>query len=61
MAIRKEHELHRRRGNRNMWLGVVLGGFVVMVFGITVVKISNGQSMQAFDHSYRPALVEETK
>lgn len=40
MAIHKEHELHRRRFGRNMGLGVVLLAFVVIVFGLTVVKVS---------------------
>ena len=34
MAFGQEHELHRRRRKRNMWLGLVLGSFVVLVFSI---------------------------
>ena len=56
MAIRKEHELHQRRAKRNMWLGLTLGGFAVLVLAITMVKLSDGQMMEAFDHSYRPSL-----
>ncbi len=59
MAINRDHELHRRRARRNMWLGLVLGGFVVLVFGITMVKLKNGQMMEAFDHTVRPSLVME--
>jgi ABC-type transporter Mla subunit MlaD len=40
MAIRVEHELHGRRRGRNHGLGLVLGAFVVLVFGLTVVKVS---------------------
>ena len=40
MAINKEHELHQRRFGRNMGLGAVLLAFVVIVFGLTVVKVS---------------------
>jgi len=58
MAISKDHELHKRRGRRNAAVGLLLGGFVVMVFAITVVKMQNGASMEAFDHSVRPGLTE---
>lgn len=61
MAITKEHELHLRRRKRNMWLGLTLGGFVVLVFGITMVKLNNGQMMEAFNHSLRPSLIEGNK
>ncbi|MFC7705659.1 hypothetical protein ACFQXB_15835 [Plastorhodobacter daqingensis] len=56
MAIIVEHELHKRRLGRNVGLGVVLIGFVVLVFGLTVAKVSGGGSIQGFDHTYRPAL-----
>lgn len=56
MAITKTHELHKRRAKRNMLVGLVLGGFVVMVFGITMSKLSEGQMMEGFDHSVRPSL-----
>ncbi len=58
MAITKDHDLHRRRAKRNIWLGMVLGGFVVLVFAITVVKLQDGQMLEAFDHSLRPSLLE---
>lgn len=37
--IRAEHELHRRRLSRNLGLGVALLTFVVLVYGLTVVKV----------------------
>ncbi len=40
-----------------MGLGLLLVGFVGIVFGLTVVKVSNGNMSQAFDHSVRPELV----
>jgi len=61
MAITKDHELHLRRRKRNMWLGLVLGSFAVLVFGITMVKLSDGEMMQAFDHSLRPELLPADK
>jgi hypothetical protein len=39
--IAHEHELHRRRWGRNLGLGAVLGAFVALIFGLTVVKISH--------------------
>jgi uncharacterized membrane protein YczE len=39
MPMRVEHELHRRRFSRNVGLGVVLLGFVVLVYGLTVAKM----------------------
>lgn len=56
MAIHPQHELHQRRSGRNRALGLVLGGFVLLVFGVTVVKLSSGQMMEGFDHSVRPSL-----
>lgn len=41
MAILKEHEIHKRRLGRNLGLGLVLAGFVALVFGLTVVKVTN--------------------
>ncbi|MBS0564893.1 MAG: hypothetical protein JSR87_10580 [Proteobacteria bacterium] len=39
-AIRPDHELHRRRWSRNLGLGLSLLAFVVLVFGLTIVKVS---------------------
>ncbi|MGI3170564.1 hypothetical protein ACRARG_15540 [Pseudooceanicola sp. C21-150M6] len=41
MAFRVEHDLHKRRFGRNLGLGLVLGIFVALVFGLTIVKVSN--------------------
>ncbi|OWU86807.1 cytochrome C oxidase assembly protein [Oceanicola sp. 22II-s10i] len=41
MQFREEHELHKRRWSRNLGLGLVLAAFVALVFGMTVVKVSN--------------------
>ena len=58
MPITRQHELHVRRGRRNLLLAGILAGFVVLVFAITVVKLSSGQLMEAFDHVVRPSLLE---
>ncbi|GAB4387285.1 hypothetical protein [Albidovulum sp.] len=41
MALRTEHELHRRRSGRNLGLGLVLGVLAALIFGLSVVKISH--------------------
>jgi hypothetical protein len=47
MAIHKDHELHSRRLGRNLGLGLVLAAFVALVFGLTVVKVTNLDMSQA--------------
>lgn len=59
MAFGKDHELHQRRAKRNLWVGLVLGGFVSLVFAITIVKMEKGASMEAFDHAVRPSITVE--
>lgn len=51
------HEIYGRRRSRNVGLGLVLAAFVVLIFGVTVAKLSEGQSMEAFDHQIRPSLL----
>lgn len=58
MAISKDHELHTRRFSRNLGVGLCLIGFVAIVFGLTVVKVTRGDPMQGFDHTVRPEMVE---
>lgn len=53
MPMQTEHELHRRRRSRNVGLGLVLATFVALVFGLTVVKIRQGDMMEAYDHQPR--------
>ena len=40
MGMRTEHELHGRRRGRNVGVGVMLGGFVVLIMLLTFVKIT---------------------
>lgn len=61
MALTPLHELHRRRFGRNMGLLVVLLGFVALVFSLTIVKISRGDRMQGFDHTYQVELDPATR
>ena len=63
MAIRVEHELHGRRRGRNLGVGLVLVGFVALMFALTVVKVrsldGNIGQMEAPDHVLRPALIPD--
>ncbi|MBA4349849.1 MAG: hypothetical protein C0427_01200 [Rhodobacter sp.] len=59
MAFPPEHEIHRRRLGRNVGVGVTLALFIVLVFALTVVKVTRGDPMQGFDHSVRPELAIE--
>ncbi|WP_420861072.1 hypothetical protein [Algirhabdus cladophorae] len=58
-TFRQDHELHDRRSGRNWGLFLVLAGLVAIVFGLTYVKITTGNPMEAFDHSVRPALIQQ--
>jgi hypothetical protein len=42
MSFKVTHELHRRRFGRNLGVALVLAGFIVLVFGLTVVKVTSG-------------------
>lgn len=42
MSIRTTHEIHERRFGRNLGVGLVLVAFVVIVFGLTIVKVTRG-------------------
>lgn len=42
MTLRPEHALHARRRGRNVGVGLLLGGFVVLVLALTVAKVTSG-------------------
>lgn len=42
MTFRVTHELHERRYGRNIGVALVLVGFVVVILGVTVVKVTTG-------------------
>lgn len=49
MSLRKSHELHQRRFSRNLGVGLTLAAFIVIIFGLTIVKVSGtdfGMAMQ---------------
>ncbi|WEF26006.1 hypothetical protein [Paracoccus sp. S3-43] len=57
MPLHAEHEIHVRRRSRNVGLGLVLLAFVALVFGLTVVKVQQGDMMEAFDHQPRVSVL----
>lgn len=57
MLPQVEHELHKRRRSRNLGLLVVLLAFVALVFGLSVVKITNGDMMEGYDHQPRASML----
>ncbi|MFY0660299.1 MAG: hypothetical protein JXR15_07380 [Shimia sp.] len=42
MSFHEQHELHKRRFGRNLGVALVLVSFIVIVFGLTVVKVTRG-------------------
>ncbi len=49
MGIAREHEIHKRRLGRNLGVGLVLGAFVAIVFGMTLVKVKRGDEMRSYE------------
>lgn len=45
------HEIYARRRSRNRGLGLVLAAFVLLMFAVTVVKMTEGADMRGFDHT----------
>ncbi|MDO5620067.1 MAG: hypothetical protein Q4G24_01205 [Paracoccus sp. (in: a-proteobacteria)] len=57
--LRAEHEIHSRRRSRNVGLGLVLGVAILLIFGLTIVKLSRGDVIQGFDHRLpKPVLTQ---
>ena len=52
-------DLSIKRKSRNFWLALSLGLFIVIVFLVTIAKLSNGNSIEGFDHTLRPSLLKE--
>ena len=55
--IKATHELHQRRLSRNVGVALTLVFFIAVVFGLTVVKVTRGDSIQGFDHVVRPEMI----
>ena len=52
-------EISKRRSSTNIMLGLILAIFVMLIFSVTVVKLSNGDKMQAYDHVLRPEMLTD--
>lgn len=62
MAIEVEHELHERRKGRNYGVGLILMGFIAIIFGLTVVKVlqlGDAGKFERTDHVARPQIIPE--
>lgn len=62
MTLQVEHELHGRRKGRNYGVGLILAGFIAIVFGLTVVKVlqlGDADKFEKFDHVARPQIIPE--
>ena len=62
MTLKVEHEIHQRRLGKNVGVGLLLAGFIAIVFGLTVVKVLQLGEVQAFeksDHVLRPQLLPD--
>ncbi|MGR3270035.1 hypothetical protein [Thalassococcus profundi] len=42
MSLGRTHEIHKRRFGRNLGVGLILVGFIAIIFGLTVVKVTRG-------------------
>ena len=47
MNFRPNHEIHKRRFGRNLGMGFVLATLVSLIFGMTVVKLTEGDVASA--------------
>ena len=54
-----DFEIRNRRGSTNIALGLILAMFVMLIFSVTLVKLSNGDKMQAYDHVLRPEMLTD--
>ncbi len=62
MTIQVEHEIHERRKGRNFGVGLLLAGFIAVIFGLTVVKVlqlGDVAQFEKFDHVARPQIIPE--
>ena len=42
MSLIREHDLHKRRKSRNIGVGITLAVLIMIVFGLTYVKVTRG-------------------
>jgi hypothetical protein len=49
MSFPPDHEIYKRRFGRNLGVGLLLGLFVALVFGLSVVKVVAIGKVKGFD------------
>jgi len=54
-----DDDFNIKRKSRNLWLALSLGLFIVIVFLVTIAKLSDGNLIEGFDHTLRPSLLKE--
>ena len=52
-------EFNVKRRNRNFGLAMCLAGFIVMIFLVTIAKLSSGGMIEGFDHTLRMSVYKE--
>lgn len=57
MPLTQTHDMHRRRFGRNIGVALCLIGFCGIVFGLTIAKVRQGASLEAFDHQPRASVL----
>ena len=60
MDLKKtDNDVILKRKNRNLWLALSMGLFIVIVFFVTIAKLSDGNFVEGFDHTLRPSLLKD--
>ena len=60
MQFREEHEIHSRKRSMNRGVGLVLAAFVALVFGLTIVKITNLDHAEGAPPNGAPSITHST-
>lgn len=58
MTIRPEHEMHQRRRGRNFGVLAALGGFALLLFAVTIVKLGENAGNPSQGKSWGDTLME---
>ena len=53
----QEIHVHKSKTASNIGLGLILIAFVILIFSVTIVKLSRGNTIQGFDHVLRPEMI----
>jgi hypothetical protein len=55
------HEIYARRRSRNIGIGLVLAAVVLLVFAVTVVKLTEAGPAEGYDHQPRATVLPRTE